>query len=184
MAVGEFSNQDGDWQDEVPGTARARWLDATLGELKTSPMLRVSPQTTVEEAARLMSERGETAAIITDGEELLGVFSERDALKQMLSGPECFALPMSQVMTAHPQAFTESTTLACALRDLALDHHQHIPVLDAVGRPTALLSARGLVQFIIHTFRNEILNDSLERETACTRASGDWPSLTGGESMD
>jgi len=181
MAVGEFSNQDGDWQDEAPGTLRARWLDATLGELKTSPLLHVSPRTTVAEVMRLMSDKGETAVAIADGDALLGVFSDRDAMKQALGGPERLALPVSHVMTTHPQAFTESTTLACALRDLALDHHQHIPVLDALGRPKALLSARSILQFIIHTFRDAILNDSLERETACTRASGEWPSLFDGE---
>jgi len=177
MTASDYSNQYGDWQDEKVSDSRARWLDATLGELKVGEVLRVSPRMTVEQVLRRMGEQHQNAVLVMEGEALLGVLSEHDVLQQLLSRPDSFKLPVAEVMTRAPHAFTASTTLACALRDLALGQDRHIPVLDAVGRPTALLSARSLVQFIIQTFKDEILQGGLERDTACARASGEWPSM-------
>jgi len=76
-----------------------------LADKPQSYIWSVSPDTTVIEALFLMAEKNIGAVVVLDGEQLVGIFSERDyARKGIVQGRKAKSTPISEVMT--PKVFT------------------------------------------------------------------------------
>ncbi len=102
-----------------------------------------SPETTVNEAARLMKERGVSALMVVgkDGG-LVGIFTERDALFRVLAeGRDPQATRLDEVMTRDPQTVHPDRPLEHALHMMYEGGFRHVPVVEN-GRPLGLVSAR------------------------------------------
>ena len=64
----------------------------TVNEIMQTDLLCCSPETTVHEAARLMSERGVGACVVVSGQGLEGMFTERDVVRAVASGGDVRSL--------------------------------------------------------------------------------------------
>ena len=101
------------------------------------PIVQLSPSATVREASRLMARERVGAVLITEGERLLGIFTERDALGRVLArqlDPE--ATQLDSVMTADPVTVSPAATAIEALRLMRDGGFRHLPVTvddDLVG---------------------------------------------------
>ena len=71
-----------------------------LLDSKRHRLLSVSPDTTVLDALKLMAEKEIGAVLVLDGEQLAGIFSERDyARKVVLQGKSSNETPVREIMT-------------------------------------------------------------------------------------
>ena len=71
-----------------------------LIEAKEGPLVTVSPDATVRHALELMAEHEIGAVLVVDGDELMGVMSERDyARKVILRGKSSDDTSVSDIMT-------------------------------------------------------------------------------------
>ncbi len=98
---------------------------------------------TVRSACQLMAEKRIGALLVTEGEQICGIFTERDALNKVLAGslnPDSVSL--SQVMVANPQTIRADKPLAFALLMMADGGFRHVPVVDERGVPVGMVSAR------------------------------------------
>src|SRR4051812_13567387 len=90
----------------------------TVGEAVSRPEpLRVAPDTSVREVARLMAEHKCGSALVMEEELLVGIFTERDGLWRVLAealDPE--ATPVSAAMTPDPQTIDAGEPVDEALR--------------------------------------------------------------------
>ena len=103
----------------------------TVRSLHTTPFTAVTPQTTVQEVLSLMSERAIGCVMITDNDQLLGIFSERDVLMKIADNyVHMKNLSIDQIMTRHPVSVYETDTPAKAMNLMAVGSFRHIPVLD------------------------------------------------------
>jgi len=75
--VGILSNNDIRWQGH---------LTATVAEAMTPHPVTVTPETTIEEAARLMLRRKINAVLVVDGGAPVGIMTTSDILKTFLEG--------------------------------------------------------------------------------------------------
>ena len=88
------------------------------------------------------------AMVVDDRQELIGVFTERDAVRRL--GPEIEALaerPVRELMTVNPTTIEEDDRLAQALHKMDLGEYRHLPVLRR-GRVVGLLSARDILRYL------------------------------------
>jgi CBS domain-containing protein len=119
-----------------------------LLETKGSVVLSTTPGATVYEALGVMAEKRVGALVVLDGEELVGIFSERDYARGIvLKGKSSKDTPVSDVMTTQEHLITVSpldTVESCL--DLVNDKRiRHLPVLEN-GRLLGLLSIGDLVK--------------------------------------
>ena len=101
-----------------------------------------SAEITVSAAARLMQQNRIGAVLITEGERLTGIFTERDALFRVIAaGRDPSATRVADVMTRDPRTISPDRPFAHALHLMFEGEFRHVPVVEN-GRPLGMVSAR------------------------------------------
>ncbi len=112
----------------------------------------------VIEALELMAEKNIGALIVMDGEQLAGIFSERDyARKGIIKGRKAKSTPMSEVMTPNVITVSSNQTIEVCMQLMSSKKIRHLPVLDN-GKVAGILSISDIVTAIIHDQEHRIQN--------------------------
>ena len=106
----------------------------------------VDTTTTVTAAARLMSERHIGAVPVLDGDRVVGIFSERDALTRVIGGGlDPATTSISQVMSSPLIVADIGDTYEACLNRMTDEHVRHLIVLDG-ERMAGVVSMRDLME--------------------------------------
>src|SRR5665811_1501217 len=90
----------------------------------------VGPDTPVTECVRTMTAKNIGALIVMDGERLVGIFTERDALNKVLAaGLEPGKTKVSEVMTKDPYSIPPTTTVGEAMELVTKRRFRHLPIV-------------------------------------------------------
>ena len=97
---------------------------------------------TVREAAKLMKTKRYGAVLVTEGDELLGIFTERDAIFRVIAvGLDPDATPLADVMTKDPTTITPDKTFGHAMLMMHEGGFRHVPVVED-GKLVGMVSSR------------------------------------------
>ena len=110
-----------------------------------------SPDATIEQVVRLMTERRTGYVLLLDGGDgkLVGIFTERDLLTRVvLAGRDPKTTPVSLVMTREVRFVTPGTTVEAALALIHVHRHRHLLVIDG-PKVHGLVSIGDLVREMI-----------------------------------
>lgn len=113
----------------------------------------VGPERTVRDVLHLLKERRRSSVLISEREVLLGVFTERDALKRMARGASLDER-MADAMTRGAVTVSREETVGDAIRTMAEGGYRRLPVVDGTGTPTGVVSVRGLLRYLVEHFPN------------------------------
>ncbi len=106
----------------------------TLGKLlrDENPLIHsVGPDASVTECVKRMNELKIGAMLVMDGDRLVGIFSERDAMIRVLgAGLDPTGTEVSTVMTANPVCVSPSTSLEEAMGIVSGRRIRHLPVVE------------------------------------------------------
>jgi CBS domain-containing protein len=158
-----------DWMDEdlarweESGSPAAKTLDnhVLLRPIKSlrypKHPLAVAPGTPTGEVLDLMGSKNMGAVLVVEGGRLVGIFSERDALRK---GPyrEGRERPVRDFMTPDPDCLTPEDSIAFAMNRMGMGGYRHIPLVDSHHRPVGMLVMRDVVRYILQFFPAEALN--------------------------
>jgi CBS domain-containing protein len=112
----------------------------------------------VSQAAVLMKQYGVGALLIVENEQLMGIFTERDALFRVLAeGKDPRATYLSDVMTPYPQTITPEKPLGHALHMMYEGGFRHVPVVKN-GHVVGIVSARDALGCEIVEFESELIH--------------------------
>lgn len=133
--------------------------NATISEIlsyKGSNAWSVSPSATVFEAIKLMAEKNVGALLVTEGEKLVGIISERDYTRKVaLKGKSSKETAVREILSGQVISVAPSHTVEECLR-LMTDHRiRHLPVLDK-GQIQGVVSIGDLVNWVISAQRTTI----------------------------
>ncbi|HWK59706.1 MAG TPA: CBS domain-containing protein [Parapedobacter sp.] len=108
-----------------------------------------SPDASVLDALKIMMEKNISALLITEDEQLKGIFTERDyARKIILQGKSSKDTAISEVMTKNPHTITPDEAIDQCMQLMTNNHFRHLPVLDG-GTVVGIISIGDLVKSII-----------------------------------
>jgi CBS domain-containing protein len=120
-----------------------------LLEQKGATIWSVSPETTVFEAIKLMSEKNIGALLVMNADKLVGVFTERDyTRKVILKGKSSKETPVREIIASPAIAVEPGETIEECMRLMTEHRVRHLPVLDG-GQVIGVLSIGDLVNWII-----------------------------------
>jgi CBS domain-containing protein len=109
----------------------------------------VGPDTLVTECVRIMSTKKIGALIVMDGEKLVGIFTERDALNKVLAaGLEPSRTKVSDVMTKDPYSIPPTTTVGEAMELVTKRRFRHLPIVKN-GKVLAVISSGDLTHWLV-----------------------------------
>ncbi len=141
----------------------SRLLREAVTMLPGRKPMTLSRQDSVTEAVRCMQGEHRGAVIITEdgtpATPMIGIFTERDVLFRIVDGGRNPAtLAIGEVMTTDPESLLDTQTVAEVLQLMSVGGFRHVPVVDSAGRPAFMVSVKDVVQFLVDSFANEILN--------------------------
>lgn len=115
-------------------------------------------KTCVEAAARLMRRRKVGALMVLDRGNLVGIFTERDALFRVLAEDlDPRATPLAAVMTRNPRTIEADKPFGYALMMMHEGGFRHVPVMEH-GRPLGMVTARDALAPELEELRTEMLH--------------------------
>lgn len=128
-------------------------------------LLLASAQTSVGKAAKMMASKQVGAVLVVEGERLVGIFTERDALFRVLArglAPE--ETPLAAVMTPDPKTIAPDKSFGHALLLMHEGGFRHLPVVEN-GKPVGIVSARDaldpdLEEFVAEERRRKYLQET------------------------
>jgi len=101
-----------------------------VGDIITGKVFSVPPTATVAEAAETMVKGRVGSAVVVDGPWLLGIFTERDALRVAAAGADPNATSVKDWMTKDPMTTGPDTDSADAAAIMATEGFRHLPVVE------------------------------------------------------
>jgi CBS domain-containing protein len=104
-----------------------------IREVMSKVMVTVAPAATVAEAATVMGARHVGSALVVDGEDLVGIFTERDILRALASDFDAAHHRVSDWMTKEPATIAPDSTTSEALDRMLEEGYRHLPVMDGVA---------------------------------------------------
>lgn len=108
----------------------------------------VQPSLTVYDAVRVMGENNIGSVLVMEGDELLGILTERDyARKVVLKGKYSADTFVHEIMTPHPglRTVTPETKVEECMEIMTKNKIRHLPVMDGQGKLLGLISIGDVV---------------------------------------
>jgi CBS domain-containing protein len=113
------------------------------------------PDQTLEAAAKLMSERRIGAVLVREGDEVVGILSERDIVRAVAAhGAAALGMPIASAMTREVVFGQPADTVGKVLALMTERRIRHLPVKDG-GRLIGLVSIGDVVKKRIEDVEQE-----------------------------
>ena len=131
-------------------------LLGTLLDQQESAVHSVGPDTSVTECVSQMNEQRIGAMLVIENDQLLGIFTERDAITKVLgAGLEPSYTKVSAVMSHNPICVTPTTTLDEAMTIISQQRIRHLPVVQD-GKVLGMISSGDLTHWLVEDRSGEI----------------------------
>jgi CBS domain-containing protein len=115
----------------------------------------LSPETTVSAAAEIMAQKRAGAVMVVQHEQLVGIFTERDALFRVIArGLDARSTSLADVMTANPQTVGPQTSYGYALILMQENGFRNAPVVEN-GKPIGIVTSRSAMDPELEEFVSE-----------------------------
>ena len=111
----------------------------------------------MRDALRQMKQENKAAVLICRDEALIGIFTERDALKMMATAAN-FDVPITDVMTLNPISLSPRGSVGAAISKMAQGGYRRLPIVDDQGRPQGLVKVEGILHYLVEHFPSVIYN--------------------------
>lgn len=126
--------------------------NGTIGEIlnnKGSNVWTVSPDIMVFDAIQMMADKNIGALLVTEGEKLVGIISERDYTRKVaLKGKSSKQTAVREIISGQVIHVEPENTVEECMRLMTAHRIRHLPVLEA-GKLIGIVSIGDLVNWII-----------------------------------
>jgi CBS domain-containing protein len=123
----------------------------SVEECNPSTPVCVAPDDPVRAALRLMQAKKTGALLVCLDGKLLGIFTERDALRLLSEGADLNA-PVASVMVKNPVTLRPTDTVAHAIGLMSAGGFRRLPIVAADGKVTGLLKVSSILRYLVEHF--------------------------------
>lgn len=119
---------------------------------KGSDVIRIEPDRTVLDAVKVLSEHRIGALVVTRGDEIKGVISERDVMNLLAGRPDAMAdTAVADIMTADVIVGVPGDDLDYVMNIMTNNRIRHLPIVDE-GRLVGIVS----IGDVVHEVRRSV----------------------------
>lgn len=116
--------------------------------LSPRPAMVVEDETAVGDVMKLMVEHKIGCVVVLCEHEIVGIFSERDALLRLgAQAAQHWNRPVRDFMTRSPETVDAEARIAFAVHKMDVGGYRHLPVV-AEGRISGVISVRDILRYI------------------------------------
>ena len=123
---------------------------------KGTTIYSISPDKTVSEAARQLTDRKIGSVVVLDGASLVGILSERDIVRAIAArGAACLDEHVSELMTRSVVTCTRDQTISNVMEMMSKGRFRHVPVIDD-GAVVGVISIGDVVKHRLDETQEEV----------------------------
>ena len=111
----------------------------------------------VADAVKLMREKKVGCVLVCDGKRIVGIFTERDLLRRVLTPGKSLGTPIEECMTPDPITVHPKDSIGCAIKRMQKGGYRHLPVVID-DRPVGILSVKRIVHYLVEHFPAMVYN--------------------------
>ena len=127
-------------------------LTDALAQLGPARPITVTPQVTVADTIKIMSEKGIGCVLVADGDKLLGVFTERDVLRKVAHrAADVLQKPVAEFMTHDPESLSADAPIGFAVNLMAVGGYRHVPIVEN-DKLEGIISVRDVMSYMSKWF--------------------------------
>jgi CBS domain-containing protein len=127
---------------------------------KSADVYTIQPEQTIRQVLALLAEHNVGVLVVTDEQnQIVGIVSERDIVRQAAQHEDLFDLPVSEVMTVNVITGMPEDDMMSVSHTMTVRNFRHLPIVDH-GRLVGILSIRDVLKSQLDEYKGEI--DTLE----------------------
>ena len=131
-----------------------------IGGVMRTNLVTAAPEQTAAEAIRTMVDAGVGSVVVTEANQAVGIFTERDVLRLAGAGADFAATRLQDVMTPNPLTISADDGILAAAQLMGQRRLRHLPVVEE-NHLVGMISIRDVLNFRV---------DDLQRQTNMLRA--------------
>jgi len=136
---------------------RRNLVEDRVSQLEYVPPLTIEPSATVREAMARMREHHRGCILVCEGEQLVGIFTERDVLMRICASGGNLDDPVTTHMTRRPITTSPVDSVGGLVTQMLKGGYRHMPVVDQ-GKPVGVVSVKGLIHYLAEHFPAAVYN--------------------------
>lgn len=133
-------------------------LTDTVSCLDYNPPLSVSINATVEKAIQALQTSGRGCVLVVDGDDLKGIFTERDILIKILAEHVDQNQPVKSYMSESPTTISSNDKVADVVKLMRKGGYRHFPIIGDNREIIGILSVKHIVHYLVDHFPEAIYN--------------------------
>lgn len=132
------------------GGLQKHLMEDTINQVPFDRLVIVAPDDSVAHAVSRIKTIGIGQAVVVDKGKPVGILTERDLLHRVAGRElDLERLPVSEVMTSHPDVVEEDDPIRVAINKMAVGGYRHVPIVRD-GRPVGIISAKAVANYILN----------------------------------
>jgi CBS domain-containing protein len=104
-------------------------MTTQISEMLTRAPVTIQPTASIQETAKVMADEGVSSILVTDGDALCGIVTDRDLRRRVVAKGLDFSLPITQIMTANPHTLEVGGFAFEAMLHMARGNIHHLPIM-------------------------------------------------------
>lgn len=137
----------------------AQLLSEQVGQLDLQDFCIVTADTTVRETVERMTITHQNCALVVGkATRLVGILTDRDVLRKVVSQPATWDEPVETVMTHAPDTLSPRATTREVLRQMEEKGYRNVPVIDSNNIIRGNVTYYSILKFLTDHFPETIYN--------------------------
>ncbi len=133
--------------------------DTKIYQILRPKLVMALPTISLQEALDLMhSEKAGYIVIADEHSKVVGMFTEREVLMNVLKDGVSLTEPVNKYMRKDVHTLKKSDTVGDALNAMFQFNIRHVPLVDDFGQVSGILSIRTIVSFLSELFPTGVFN--------------------------
>jgi CBS domain-containing protein len=133
-------------------------LTARISTLALTPPVTVESGSTVGALVERVQEKKVGCVLVVEFGKMIGILTERDMLLKVVARDVSYADPVDKFMTPNPVTISPGQTIGDAAALMNDRHFRHVPVVDANGQATGIVSIKDIISIVAESFPEQVLN--------------------------
>ena len=128
--------------------------------------------TSVQDAVDQMRHERHNCALIQKKGALIGIFTERDVLRKVVSDSSTWKKKIDELMTPNPSSISPEDSAESALGKMEAGSFRNVPVVDDDGKIHGTVTHYAFIKFLAEHFPQEIYNQPPDERIHKNRYGG------------
>jgi CBS domain-containing protein len=133
-------------------------LTARISTLPLTPPVTVESGSTVGSLIEKVQQQKVGCVLVNEHGRMVGIITERDVLLKVVARDISYSEPVDRFMTANPVTLSQDDTIGDAATLMNEQHFRHVPVVDANGQATGIVSIKDIITIVAESFPEQVLN--------------------------